>query len=99
MKVTAILTLVVVLVIAGCDVYTSQTVATMDSNAASARNAADAANKGDTPQPAMAYQLECFAEAFQNLSDAGHWKQPTYPKAPTTVPTTLPWTPPPASAR
>jgi hypothetical protein len=39
----------------------------------------------------MAYQLECFARTFQNLSDAGHWKAPTYPKAPTTQPTTLPW--------
>jgi hypothetical protein len=52
---------------------------------------ADSANKGETPPAAMAYQLECFAETFQNLSDGGHWKQPTFKAAPTTVPTTLPW--------
>jgi len=99
MKLSAVVILVLVLCIAGCDVYTSKTVATFDSNAASARNIADAASSGDTPPAAMAYQLECFAETFQNLSDAGHWKQPTYPKAPTTVPTTLPWAPPPVGNR
>jgi hypothetical protein len=93
MKRAAVLVIVLVMCIAGCDVYTSGTVATFDTNAASARNAADAANAGQTSQPAMAYQLECFAETFQNLSDAGHWRQPTFTAAPTTVPTTLPWTP------
>jgi hypothetical protein len=77
--------------LSGCDFYTSATVTTFDSNAASARAVADSAAKGDTPPPDMAYQLECFARTFQNLSDAGHWKAPTYPKAPTTQPTTLPW--------
>jgi hypothetical protein len=77
--------------LAGCDFYTSATVQTFDANAASARAVADSAAKGATPPPDMAYQLECFARTFQNLSDAGHWKAPTYTKAPTTQPTTLPW--------
>ncbi len=77
--------------LSGCDFYTSATVQTFDTNAASARAVADSAAKGDTPPPDMAYQLECFARTFQNLSDAGHWKTPTYPKAPATQPTTLPW--------
>lgn len=77
--------------LSGCDFYTSATVQTFDANAASARAIADSAAKGVTPAPDMAYQLECFARTFQNLSDAGHWKAPTYPKAPATQPTTLPW--------
>ena len=77
--------------LAGCDFYTSATVQTFDGNAASARAIADSAARGATPPADMAYQLECFARTFQNLSDAGHWKAPTYPKAPATQPTTLPW--------
>ena len=75
----------------GCDVYTAKTVTTFDTNATSSRAIADAAAKGVTPPADMAFQLECFARTFQNLSDAGHWKPATYPKAPTTQPTTLPW--------
>jgi hypothetical protein len=82
---------------AGCDFYTSATRATFDANATYSRNIADAAAKGVKPDGAAmtpadsAYYLECFARTFQNLSDAGHWRPPTFPKAPTSRPTTIPW--------
>ena len=84
---------------AGCDAYTSKTIAVFDDNATYSRNIADAAAQGVKPdgQPFTtldaAYYLECFARTFTNLSDAGHWRQATYPKAPTSRPTTLPWKP------
>jgi hypothetical protein len=83
--------LFLVVMLCGCDMYTAKTVTTFDTNATVARAIADSAAKGTTPPADMAFQLECFARTFQNLSDAGHWKPPTYPKAPTTQPTTLPW--------
>jgi len=83
--------------LAGCDMYTAGTVRTFDNNAAFSRNIADAAAAGvkpdGTPYTVLdaAYHLECFTRTFQNLSDAGHWRPPTYPKAPTTRPTVIPW--------
>jgi hypothetical protein len=98
MKRIALLTLLLALLFsAGCDCYTTATRVTFDANAQYSRNIADAAAAGVKPDgtaltPAdSAYYLECFARTFQNLSDAGHWKTPTYPKAPTTMPTTIPW--------
>lgn len=85
------------LALGGCDVYTSATKTTFDANAAYARHIADAAAAGVNPDGSTytreeaAYHLECFARTFQNLSDAGHWRPPTYAKAPATRPTTLPW--------
>ena len=79
--------------LAGCDVFTSKTIAVFDDNATYSRNIADAAAQGALTGADQAYYLECFARTFKNLSDAGHWRQPTYPKAPTSRPTTLPWKP------
>jgi len=77
----------------GCDVYTSKTVNQMDDNATYSRNIANQANAGQLSQAQEAYYLECFARGYENLSAAGHWKQPPFVAAPTTMPTTLPWTP------
>ena len=96
---TFLLCACLVAALAGCDIYTSKTISVFDDNAAYSRNIADAAAKGVKPDgqpftaPDAAYYLECFARTFKNLSDAGHWRQPTYPQAPTSRPATLPWKP------
>lgn len=86
-----LVSLALILSMCGCDFYTTHTKAVFDTNATASRHIADAAATGALPPAEMAYELECFARTFQNFSDAGHWKQPTYPKEPTTQPTTLPW--------
>lgn len=92
-----ILILAATLLVGGCDVYTSDTRATFDRNAAYSRLIADACASGKKPDGSAytiydaSLDLENFARTFQNLSDAGHWKQPTYPSGVTTRPTTIPW--------
>jgi hypothetical protein len=78
---------------AGCDMYTAKTVAGMDNNALASRLIASQAEANQLTPASMAYYLENDARAFQNLSDAGHWRQPTFATAPTNRPTTLPWAP------
>ena len=77
----------------GCDIYTSATVNLMDTNAGLARAEANKANQNQLTPAQMAYDLEVFARGYENLSAAGHFKKPVYTGAPTTQPTTLPWTP------
>ena len=82
-----------VCLLAGCDVYTAKTVQEMDQNATISDWAANKSAAGNMSREEEAYWLEVFRRAFRNLSDAGHFKAPTYKDAPTTMPTTLPWTP------
>ena len=72
---------------------TAATVKEMDSNASLSRSEANKANQGQLTPEQMAYDLEVFARGFENLSQAGHFKKPLYVGAPTSQPTTLPWTP------
>jgi hypothetical protein len=91
--VTLIVLLTLAGLLAGCDVYTAATVKEMDSNASLARTEANKGNQGQLTPEQMAYDLEVFARGFENLSQAGHFKKPLYVGAPTSQPTTLPWTP------
>jgi hypothetical protein len=86
-------TLIAVTMLGGCDVYTAETVKQMDQNAMTSRAIANDATAGRLTPETMAYDLELLARGYQNLSDAGHWRKPTFTGPPTTMPTTLPWTP------
>ena len=90
---TVLVSLALIVLLAGCDIYTAQTVKEMDSNASLSRSEANKANQGQLTPEQMAYDLEVFARGYENLSQAGHFKKPLYVGAPTSQPTTLPWTP------
>ena len=88
-----VVSLALILWLSGCDVYTAATVKEMDANASLSRTEANKANQGQLTPEQMAYDLEVFARGYENLSQAGHFKKPLYVGAPTSQPTTLPWTP------
>jgi len=90
---TVLVSLALIVLLAGCDVYTAQTVKEMDSDAGLSRTEANKANQGQLTPAQMAYDLECFARGYENLSASGHFKKPIYVGPPTSQPTTLPWNP------
>lgn len=87
------LLVLMLLTLAGCDVYTAQTRQDFNLRAVNARSIANAAARGELSPADNAYYLECFARTFANYAAGGNWKQPPFLTAPTNRPTTLPWVP------
>jgi hypothetical protein len=88
-----IVALVLLVSCLGCvDVLTKVTKDSFDTNAVTSRQVADSAALGQLTPLESAYYFECYARAFQNLSNGGHWKPATFSGHPI-QPTTLPWVP------
>ena len=79
---------------AGCTVFSAADREVVDHRAAVMRALADRLNAAAEPwdKLTLAYIIECEARAAANLSDAAHWRAPTFTHAPT-FPAALPWAP------
>jgi len=91
--IAVVMVLVVVLGMTGC----AADRATVDHRAAVMCGTADMINEGTADNlkanaTAVAWVIENERRAAVNLSDAYHWRKPTYPY-PAKMPTTLPWKP------
>ena len=87
------------LLVGGCTYMSAKDKLVVDHRAAVMNPAADRVNactfeqlKDNEVLLFIAYTIECERRAAVNLSDAAHWREPTYKYKPK-MPTSLPWKP------